>query len=80
MRNNHIVVNPIIVTAINFINVEKKNDRIPILLKNEIQDYMFKKYKPQRILTQEEIDLYYSILKQRDIGLAEFAHGIDIEN
>lgn len=80
IRNNHIVVNPIIVTANNVIDVEKKNDRIPILLKNEIQDYMFKKYKPQRILTQEEIDLYYSILKQRDIGLAEFAHGIDIEN
>lgn len=77
--NEHIVVNPIIVTANNFIDVEKRNDRIPILLKNEIQDYIFKKYKPQRILTQEEIELYYSILKQRDIGLAEFTHGIEIE-
>ena len=38
-------INPIIVVANNNIEVTNKNKRIPVLLKNEIQDYIFNKFK-----------------------------------
>lgn len=71
-------INPIIVVANNNIEVTNKNKRIPMLLKNEIQDYIFNKFKSEKELSDSEINLYYEILLNRDVGPASFINNINV--
>ena len=49
-----------------------------MLLKNEIQDYIFNKFKPKKELNDSEINLYYEILLNRDVGPVSFINNINV--
>lgn len=77
-KKEEVEVHSVIISANNAINVENRSNRFKVLLKNEIQNYILNDFKPVRKLTKEEIELYFNILKDRDVGEAEFSHNIKI--
>ena len=79
LSNIHVDIIPIIVTANNFIDVENKNIRIPVLRKNQIQDFIYNEYQSKNKLSSDEIDLIYNILYEKDVGPAKFKHKIDVD-
>lgn len=77
-RKEDIEVHSVIISANNAINVENRS-RFKVLLKNEIQNYILNEFEPKRKLSKDEIELYFNILKDREVEGASFTHNIKID-
>ncbi|AMC08271.1 nuclease-related domain-containing protein [Turicibacter sp. H121] len=74
-----IVVEPIIIIANNAIELKNNCKRVPVLIKSEIQDYILSTYQPKRILTEDEVNLYFDTLKLRQEEPAKFKHSVNVD-
>lgn len=77
-KYEEVEVVPLIIIANNSIQVKDNFKRFPILLKNEIQEYIFNHHKTKNKLSKNEINLYFDILKARDEGPAKFPFMYDM--
>lgn len=74
-----IVVEPIIIIANNAVELKDNCKRVPVLIKSEIQEYILSTYQPKRLLTEEEVDLYFNTLKSRQEEPAKFKHSVNVD-
>ncbi|CUN90436.1 Nuclease-related domain [Turicibacter sanguinis] len=74
-----VVVEPLIIIANNAVELKDNCKRVPVLIKSEIQEYILSTYQPKRLLTEEEVDLYFNTLKRRQEEPAKFKHSVNVD-
>ena len=74
-----VVVEPLIIIANNAVELKDNCKRVPVLIKSEIQEYILSTYQPKSFLTEEEVDLYFNTLKQRQEEPAKFKHSVNVD-